>query len=57
MPTKSVQVDTTLHGRIKQLALDTGKTIGQLVHQSLDDAVTAGEQAVKQLKKKVRTPK
>lgn len=53
----NVQIHSTLHGRIKRLAFETGKTITQLVHQGLEDAVTAGEKAVKELKKKVRTAK
>jgi hypothetical protein len=47
-----VTVDNSLHARIKRLALDTGVTIGQLVHQGCEHIVEKGEKALVELKKK-----
>lgn len=52
MPT--VTVKETIHGRLKRLAIELGTTIGHLVHDACEDALTAGEKRVAELKKSTK---
>lgn len=50
----SVTVKDTIHGRLKRLAIDLGTTIGHIVHDACEDAITAGEQRVAEMKKSTK---
>lgn len=50
MPT--INLKDTLHGRLKKLALDLGITLGELVHQGCENAITLGEKQLEALRKK-----
>jgi len=47
----TINLHDSLHARVKRVIVDSGLTLKQFVHNSIETAVTAAEEAVAKAKK------